>query len=272
MTILEYNHYSEMASKLFNYMNGKINNLNSNCTLYIDMYDYIHGTYGNIRYPNYIYIHIGTIVDSWDDSWVVCMSKESYVGSCIAWALSHELHHADQLISMIRYNTNPSYKESVENDVSRASYDWVYDHRGDISLIGGFEVTIKDISSTSLPDFANYQKASVKEFYLQTIANIIIRDLDLFNKFNIFTNDLLVDDIVLTFNDIDSVVIKSKGIYLIENINIFSSIAFKWAGYFDVYKISTSSKTVISDDRKKAYVYFNTNDSLIHPMTFKAGH
>ena len=69
MTYEEYHFYSDIAIKLFNYMNGNINKMNSKCELYIDMYDYINHTYANIRYPNFIFIHIGTIVDSWDNSW-----------------------------------------------------------------------------------------------------------------------------------------------------------------------------------------------------------
>ena len=35
MTIQEFNYYSDIATKLFNYMNGKINKLNTNCQLVI---------------------------------------------------------------------------------------------------------------------------------------------------------------------------------------------------------------------------------------------
>lgn len=269
MTFEEYHYYSDITIKLFDYMNGNINKMNSQCQLYIDMYDYINGTYANIRYPNFIFIHIGTIIDSWDDDWIQYMGKQNYIVSCIAWALSHELHHADQLLSMIQYNTNPYYKKSVEGDVERASYDWVANHSKEIYNITGIKIVIRDIDSPSLPDKGNYRKASISQFYKQTIANIIIRDLDLFNKLKVFTDDSICDDIVLNFNKTDSVVIKTYGEYIGENINLFSSLAYKYAGYYDVYHISVFIDMSKIDGRNIATVDFTITDSFIKPMIFK---
>lgn len=269
MTNQEYHFYSDIAIKIFNYMNGNINKMNSQCQLYIDMYDLVNGTYANIRYPNFIFIHIGTIVDSWDNDWDEYMNKSSYIASCIAWALSHELHHADQLISMLQYNRNPEYKKSVEGDVERASYDWVASHSKEISNLIGIQIVIRDIDSPSLPSRGNYTRASVAQFYKQTIANIIIRDLDLFNKLIVFTDDNSCDDIVLNFNNTDTVVIKTNGNYSPENINLFSSLAYKYAGYFDLYHISAVSNISEINGRKIATVEFMITDNLIKPMIFK---
>ena len=270
MTFEEYHYYSDIANRLFNYMNGNINVLNSNCSLYIDMYDYITGTYANIRYPNFVTIHIGTIIDTWKESWEGYINKKDFICTCIAWALSHELHHADQLISMIQYKSNIEYKDKVEADVSRASYDWVLNHSKELSSIGGFTVVINDLDSVSLPDHENYTKASVKEFYLQTIANIILRDLDLFNKLSVFTNDSITDDIILIFNNQDQIAIKSFGNYIPENVNTFSQLAYKWAGYFDRYRIAAEMTRVICNDgRKLAIVKFNISDQLVNGMIMK---
>lgn len=269
MTINEYHYYSNIALKIFEYMNGKINTMNSKCQLYIDMYDLINGTYANIRYPNFIFIHIGTIVDSWNNDWDDYMDKSSYIVSCIAWALSHELHHADQLISMLQYNRNPSYKKAVEGDVERASYDWVASHSREISNLINIPIVIREIDSPSLPLRGNYTRASIAQFYKQTIANIIIRDLDLFNKLIVFTDDSSCDDIILNFNNTDTVVIKSNGNYCAENINLFSSLAYKYAGYFDIYHINAVSKIDNINDRKIATVNITITDNYIKPMIFK---
>lgn len=269
MTIEEYHFYSNIAMKLFNFMNGNINRMNSNCELCIDMYDYIYGTYANIRYPKYIMIYVGTIVDSWHNEYSNYISKESYTSSCIAWALAHELHHADQLISMLRYNSNTEYKDSVEADVNRASYDWVKDHGKELSALTGIEIAMNKIYSPSLTDSTNYRKASISEFYKQTIANVILRDMDLFFKLEVFTNDNIADDIVISFNDQDKVVIKSKGRYLEENINIFSDMAYRHAGYYDIYFIRPEIKMVKESDRNIALVNFSTHNEFIHPMIFK---
>lgn len=271
MTMEEYYEYSGIANKIFSFMNGKINRMNSQCTFQIEMYDYITGIYANIRYPNNITLYIGTIIDSWKDIYSRVMNKRDYVCTMICWALSHELHHADQLISMLMYNANPSYKLSVEGDVERASYNWVSNNRKDLSCIGNFTVIIESLDSANLPSIenCNYKKASIKEFYQQTIANIIIRDFDLFNKLRIFTDDTLVDDIILNFEDIDTIVIKSNGSYLRENINIFCDLVYKWAGYYDRYLIDVRADFTTSEGRNIALVTFRFSNRLVKPMIFK---
>ena len=270
MTIEEYGIYSNIATKLFDYMNGRINTMNNKCVLYIDMYDFVKCTYANIRYPNFIFIHIGTIIDSWNDEWSVYIDKKDYITSCIAWALSHELHHADQLISMITYNNNIAYKQRIEADVERASYDWVNNHKKELSYITGFNIVIDKLTSPSLPDNAAYTKANPREFYLQTIANIVIRDLDLFYGLKVFTNDDICEDMILVFNKIDTIVIKSNGRFLEENIPLFSSLVYKWTGEYDTYHIYADiSFSYVNDKRKTAIVNFTISDRLIDPMRFK---
>lgn len=269
MTIEEYKKYSDITVKLFNYMNGRINQLNSNCILQIDPYDFIGNTYGNIKYPNTIFIHVGTVVDGWDDNWSNIVNKEDYIGSCLAWAISHELHHADQLISMIMYNRNESYKQAIEGDVERASYDWVANHAREISSIGGFHVVMNKLQSPSLPEEGHYKKANAKEFYLQTIANIIIRDLELFEALKVFTNESMCDDMILVFNDIDTVVIKSNGSYLAENIREFSKLVFEYCGQYNMYHIYADvSFTVNNLGRRIATVQFSIKEPIRYPMIF----
>lgn len=282
MTLEEYSKYSIIANNLFNFMNGRINNLNSQCSLYVDMYDLLEGTYAHIRYPNNVIINIGTIIDSWDESWAPDISKEDYVGTVIAWSLAHELHHADQLISMIMYNRQSDYKSRIEADVERASYDWVKYYSNEISSIGGFNVIISDITTDVLEsqEVSNYKKASVKEFYYLTIANIVLRDLELFDKLDVFKDnkEKTINSIALAFgnygtnngNGADTIVIKDNGEYLSESINEFSNIVYKWAGYFDFYTVHVFVNYSKSHNNKiNALIEFGFENRYINPMTFK---
>ena len=116
--------YSNIARDLFGYMNGKINKLNSQCFLNIEGYDLINRTTANIRYPNTICVFIGNAMNSWSDEYSQYIDKDSFICTVIAWSLAHELFHADQLLSMIQYNSNIHYKQSIECDVETASYYW----------------------------------------------------------------------------------------------------------------------------------------------------
>jgi hypothetical protein len=270
MTVEEYRKYSDITMRLFNFMNGRINQMNNNCILSIDPYDLITNTYGNIKYPNLIFIHIGTVVDAWREEWSKYIDKDDYIGSCLAWAISHELHHADQLISMIMYNRNIDYKNKIESDVERASYDWVCNHAKEISQIGGFNVLMNKLQSESLPEAGNYTRANSKQFYLQTIANIIIRDLDLYESLKVFTNDNICDDMILIFNSMDTVVIKSNGRYLDENVVQFSRLAYEYCGKYNMYHIYVDvSLSHDSNGRCIGTVQFKISSPIIHPMTFK---
>lgn len=269
MTHDEFTKYKNIAINVFNYMNGTVNVLNKSCIIDIDAYDNVYQTYGNIRFPNHIYIHIGTIVDSWDDMWSVAMKKDEYVVSCICWAICHELHHADQLISMIRYNQSEAYKNDMEIAVDHASYYWVMNHSIDLRRITGVNIKIGELTSSNIEDVSSspYRKAKAKEFYLQTIANTILRDINLFSSLKIFTDDKLCDDIILVFNDYDSVIIKSGGNYIESNIPYFSQLAYKWAGMFDSYRVKATVNPMTGDNgRIVMIVNFHIEDMCIYPI------
>lgn len=269
MTNFEFNSYSRVATTLFNYMNGRINKMNSCCYLYIDMYDNIRNTYATIRYPNHIYLHIGNVIDSWHDEWEDIIQKDEYVCTLLSWVIAHELFHADQAIQMVMYLSNSSYKEDKENDVQRASYDWVCNHEYELSNLIGVEIDMEAITSNSLPDEGHYRKASVAEFYKQTIANTILKDLQLFNKMTFFTNDSETDDIILVFNSTDSVIIKSQGRYLEENIQYFSTLVYNYVAYYDVYVVNINTETVYKDGRSLVIVDLQIENPLLYPMIFK---
>lgn len=238
----EYQHYSKVAIDLFNYMNGRINTMNI-CTFRTELYDYNGRAYGNINYPNDVYINIGTIIDSWNDDWSDgVVGRHDYICTMIAWTIAHELFHADQLISMMTYNHDPQYKLKVEGDVQRASYDWIMNNSRKLGEIGNFKCQIRYITAEVLPDVSDYRKATVKEYYLQTIANVILRDLQLFSQLEIFHNDNSTNSILVVFNNTDSVYIKQNGQYLAENVGLFSQLTYKYAGQYNRYSVSIASK------------------------------
>lgn len=275
MTIEEYTKYSNHAINIFNYMNGNINKLCS-CILEIGSYDFITGNRAIITYPNRVTLYIGKIIDDWDDNWgnYTTITKEQYVLATISWALAHELHHADQLISMVIYNQNADYKNKKETDVEIAGYNWIWMHERELSAICNCNLHMainclysKDIDPST--NIGNYVRATPKEFYLQTIANIILIDLDLFDALRVFTNDEMCDDMILVFNNIDSITIKSYGKYLEENINKFVELVYKHFTKYTRYNIHVEvTFTYTSTGRRLATVLFTTEDSLIDPVRF----
>lgn len=271
MTVEEYGIYSELTRKLFDFMNGRINVLNKNCELHIDPYDYITNTNANIRYPNNIFVHIGNIVDSWNNDWARFVTRHDFISTTLAWAIAHELFHADQLISMLQYNRNDRYRRSVEGDVERASYDWVSNHAKEISKIGGFNVIIRELTAQSLPKTSNYKKASIKEYYIQTIANIILRDFTVTNNLSSLKDNSTVKTIWINFNDAEVVCIKRGGEYLEESVQLFTQLAYNWAGNFDIYKVLASESIFIdrATNEECVEIKFMFKDQKIRGVIFK---
>lgn len=267
MTVEEYMIYSDKAREIFAYLNGRVNILNNNCVLSTDCYDYANRTYGNIVFPSNIIVHVGNIVDEWDIQYTKYFTKHDFICTLIAWTIAHELHHADQDISMIKYNKDEQYRKSIEQDVEKTSYDWVDMHSAEISSACGFNVVIKMLTSNSFVDFSNYTRAGTKAYYLQTIANVVIRDIDYFFGLHVFTNDNMCSDMIIVFNDTDSVVIKSNDNFLRENIGLFSSLVAKYCTIYNKYNIGIDiSFGTNSMNRRTATVNFNISNGVIVPL------
>lgn len=268
MTSQEYVYYSNLSQKLFNYMNGKINNLNYNCTLSIYPYDYRTTTrYAEHRFPSDITLFIGNMVDSWNETWSMYISRNSYIDTMIAWSIAHELHHADQLISTINYNSNPEYRNRMESDVETASHHWLQIFQDDINKTIGTEININVLTAANLSNKNNYLKANAKEFYLQIIANIILKDFDLFRALGVFTNDNLASNIILSFNSIDSVMIKNNGEFIASNIPLFNKLVMKHCVSYDRYSIYVDVSFGYNNSNVcTATVEITIEDKMIYPL------
>lgn len=268
MTHEEYSFYTTKAHQIFDFINSRINTTNRFCTLITDAYDHVNKTYGNIVYPINVYVHIGNAVDDWREEFGTIMRKEDFVCTIISWTIAHELHHADQTISMLRYNLDEKYRIKVEMDVERASYNWVCDHAAEISQACGFNVVIDLLTSKSMPEVSEYRRVNTKTFYLQTIANIIIRDFSIFDSLRVF-DDGICSDIIIVFNNSESIVIKSHDRYLNENVEQFCRLVNKYCSVYDRYGIrSEATMSQTSDGRRMATIHFIIHDAMTFPIIF----
>lgn len=270
MTVEDYILYSNKAHQIFSYLNGRVNTVNKNCRLMTDSYDFVNKTYGNIRFPLDVIIHVGNIVDEWIPQYEGYINRHDFICSVITWAITHELFHADQEISMLKYNIDEAYRASVEGDVEKSSYDWVLNHSMEISQACGFNVIISMLTSDRLPSISNYSKVGTKDYYLQTIANIVIRDINYFIGLQVFTNDSMCNDMILVFNDTDSVVIKSNDNFLRENIEHFSQLVSKYCTTYNRYNIGID--VVFGTNtmgRRVATVKFNISEGVIIPIVIR---
>lgn len=273
LSVKEFEYYSDITRKFFDYMNGKVNRIL--CTLEIRLSDPINRAMGNIVYPNFVSIYLGTISDNYSPEIAEILTKEDFMVSSIAWSICHELFHSDQLISMVQYGSNQEYKNKVEMEVELQSHNWVCTHINELSSLCGFRFHIEDLCTTELEEAieinAKYKSSGVKEYYLQTIFNTILRNLDMVYDpvLDIFIKDDKVDNIIIKFESDDRTLlqIKKDGVYLSENMSAFAKLVYMYSGQFDWYIVNVTVDTL--EDGKTAVVDFSKEKATINPIIFK---
>lgn len=270
MTLSEYSAYSNITRSIFNYMNGKINPYNI-CKLNIATYS-VKGYNGFIKYPNSITIYIGTILDSWDDKYFdQGLNKIDFCCTYIAWVVAHELFHSEQSLNMFNYSNNTNYRTIHENDVNRISWNWVNDHKEEISRLFDFNCIIKDLTVDNLPKESNYAKvSSLKEFYLQNIINIgSSAYCDLTNKIieamDKYRN--IAFEVNLADKFCRGVWIKRDNEFLLDSLQAFTAIINDFCSPYSTFKIQHKI-SVLQNDESTAFIEINIADPVIEPMEF----
>ncbi|MCM1223417.1 MAG: hypothetical protein NC548_54110 [Lachnospiraceae bacterium] len=267
MTFQEYHYYTEVAHRIFNYMNGRVNSLNRNCELYTDMYDLVSDKSGYLDAPNRVIIFIGNIIEMWNG--YIASDRISTICTTIAWVIAHELLHADQDLNLLRYAKDDNYRDEIERQVQKASYDWVKYHAAEIEQACGFKVVIEYLTTDNLDHSAVYKKNSIKNFYIQSIYNVVFRAVSTVPQLDkIFIDDSYMESIQINI-DGNRVLIKNKGEYLEENIPEFCEIMYNYVGRYNRYSATLSSEEIKSKSGEKlCIINIFINNPLYDPMIF----
>lgn len=276
LTVEEFCYFADITKKLFDYMNGRVNRIL--CVLDVKAKDIERSALANIVYPNYISVYIDTISENYTISGLdELMGYEDYMTTIIAWSICHELFHADQLMSIVQYCNNEEYKQNVEMAVELNSYNWICNHIDELSNVVGFRFSIESVGSELLENARrssiSYKYAGVKDYYLQTIYNIIFRNLDIIydEALKVLIDDNLSDDIILEFSPNDKICIKRNGVYLSENINTFASLAYKFAGQYDNYQIEAVVDIYRDEEKTTSVIKFVMKNIKNMPIYFSEG-
>lgn len=271
ISISEIKLYSNLANRIFNYMNGKINIINYPCILNIQCKDCVNNNLGTIQFPNLITIYLEEISDIYTENISKYIDRESLISSMIAWTISHELHHAEQLINLCKYRNDIDYRNKIEEDVQIASYLWVKNHKDEISQLFNFNCIIDNLSAENLVQTnKDYKQAELKDFYIQGILYLLMKLDNSEEYLNIINSN---DNIFIHFynqNNTDSVCIKKNGKYIRENLNKFNILVYNNATKFHNYKYNIRFYNVIdSNGIYKLCISFTVFNTMINLMDFK---
>ena len=208
-----YNGYAELATNIFNYMNGKINEENY-CRLVISTYD-MHN-FAEFRKPNTVIIYLGNIISTY-------YPEDLKVKSVILMTIAHELSHAVQDTNMVKYGYDPYYQSMVEQTNEARAEKWVKDHMREIHKLFGFRLKFsKEAINVIMPKAVNYEQFSIKNHYLYTLVDVVYRD----KKYIPPLTELMDkdDNLLFSINDSKVIPIKRDGQFLYDSVYEFNII------------------------------------------------
>lgn len=258
-----FSHYQNFALKAFSYLNGRVNDTIKNCMLYIDFFDPICNTYSNYLSPYGIYLHLGEIlVDS--------ISKfdkylQDPICTSIMVCLTHELIHANQNINFESYRNNKIYHKDIEMITVQYSYVFLFEHSKEIYDCLGVDL---NFSLESIPgvlvnyimegnqlerfpaEYKFYNKVTPQEYYINTVTNIVG------NVSNNFLSDVNIKNLCLIFIcgvDQKSIIIKSNGLWLYENLECFAYNIWYFFRRFNIFNCDINSRV----SNNTGYMQFN---------------
>lgn len=160
----DYNYYCHFAYKCFNYLNGKINNINILSGMDIPMEDTT--SYGNTNHSR-LRLYIWAIMNDYN--------KPKMIETYIIIVIAHELAHANQIIDTARYTADPIYHDDIENQADYHSFMYILDNGSIISeLCKDFDVSMVEFRLNELKNktISDYQELNLEWYYLSRLCSI----------------------------------------------------------------------------------------------------
>ena len=166
-----YQHYAPEIERVFYYLNGKVNQLNK-CQLVMGYYSPIN--FACFRYPNYVIVYVGSLIDVFCDR----ENPRDMILSIASLTIAHELLHADQCIDARQYKVNADYCNNIENSAEYNAEIWCYAHKQDFKRELGFNYVLGVGKTTGI--YKRHNDTFVSNMLLGTFRSDVL--VDLFNK------------------------------------------------------------------------------------------
>lgn len=249
------NRLDPFVREAFDYLNGNINR-NNPCRLYIDIYDM--DNYAEFRKPDRVYVKLGSIINN------LYTYSDDVKKSVILLCLAHELFHADQSASMIRYGVDASYMEIIEQQANYASEQFLYHNRQIIMNKFNIDV-VKHISCSTKPPAIRFQGFNIEEYYINSILDVIIRNFSAVKTFNTLFR---FSTVTIVFDGVP-IMLKENGVLLnaIAELNHILN-SYRMGKALKKFDISTDMSYSPSDD-DKITLYLNTSNHRYEPIIVK---
>lgn len=253
----EYNRFKDFAFQAFYYLNGKINPDNI-CVVKLDYYD--KHNFAEYRKPNLIAVKLATIVDQ------LYHEPDEVKKGLILLCIAHELVHANQSGSMMRYSADEMYAKAIESHAERTAQDYLKAHKEEIKELFGIDIQlgISYYGEVKPIDFdIPFDRES---YYVNTLIDMFMGNrMEHESKLR---KVFAVPNIYITFDN-KTVAVKENGLYLDSGVRDFNNalIAYR-RGNMNLRIISTFHVVPTYRDTEiiEAELVYDINKILYFPL------
>lgn len=243
----EFFYYINLSQRIFEYLNGRINRINTN--IYFQINDSIPG-YGELFMRSVLNLNLKKILDTLNDK----ISIETN----ILFVICHELYHADQEVIDSDYLDSNYYRLSKEAETNYRAIYFILENQSLLESLFGINISKEDLinsknkidKSFGINNIADYRRYSDMEIIDKLLESIIREKIN----WNDYTNVLLV--IELPSNYMYTFQIKSN-----DHINYYIIKDLQWAiSQFNGFVKLDSTELFIEE--KGFIILVKINDTL----------
>lgn len=226
--LTEFEYYRQFAIDAFNRLNGLVNKVCNVATLEIFGDCFIEQSYGEIVFPNRIRIFLNAILRDYPTD----ISKRGM----IVYTIIHELSHVDQFFSLVAYSNYDAYHDMIEDMADNNTNYFIDTHKELLDKEFNLEINVPK----SYKDRGNrykYVRVDLYNFYLQTLVNVVHRNIT--QEAYEYISDILNnnDTILISFNNNGDCCIKADGVFIQEDLLKFTNDIVKYCSPNIVYDV-----------------------------------
>ena len=238
-------YYADLSKRMFNYLNGKINRLNT--SIYFQINDFIPG-YGELYMRSVLNLNLPKILNQLED--------KTSIETNILFVICHELYHADQEVIDENYLDSEYYSGKKEAETNYRAITFILNNLSLLESEFGIKISKEDLlfakekidksfGINSVADYRRYSKEEIVDKLLESLTRrkiywdkypnvllaIVLPTNQLYTcsiKFNGHLNENCIRELqnmIIQFNRL--VKLDSTGVYVDENAGFIIRVEIK---------------------------------------------
>ncbi len=213
-------YYSGFTRDVFEYMNARVSPLLS-CNLAINAYG--ASNYGSFKKPNLVEINLGSIVNNFYGA------SEDYIKFFICLSITHELFHANQSCSMMRYGADREYAELMEAQAEIMSRTFLTYEASALYHMFGFTIPSDILDNVPKPHtFYETIDENVAEWYINVLADSWFKNAAIASTLRTYICNPSPEyrTMFIKFDELTPICIRVNGNYIDESMQLVADAIY----------------------------------------------